>query len=210
MSKRLKVTPEMTNASMVYDVVATVHEHDGLNYTAIARILDEPDITTYYALRYAEEMGYIHGDGGYYVRQGAGGSRVWHFDKLAPYPYEYMDGKRHAYKVQRAIFGKTHYTIGGQYRNGQNWVKPVKMVGPKKVIDTEYGEKEIEYKTPEPTRWYGPRANYQTVAIFDDLKEAERWIRRDKRRLQDAVNVFYYHSRVLVPSGFICSRQGAE
>lgn len=209
MSKRVNVTDDMTNPSIVYDVVATVREKPGyLNYHDIARILDEPDMYVYYALLYAENKGYIHGDGGYYVK-GGGGSRVWHFDKLAPYPYAIMDGKRHAYKVKRGIIGKTQYTIGGQYRNGQTWSKPVEMIGPKRVM-TEYGEKEIKYKTPERTRWYGPRVDYKTVAIFDNLEDAQRWIRRDKKRLEGAVNVFYYHVRVLIPSGLICPRQGAE
>ena len=209
MSKRLKVTAEDTNPSMVYDVVAVVREHPGyLNYTAIARILDEPDITTYYALLYAEQMGYIHGDGGYYVHHGAGGSRVWHFDKLAPYPYEYMDGKRHAYKVWRAVTGKTQYEIGGQYRNGQTWVKAVSMTGLKK-IHSKFGADYTSYKTPEPALFGSPQITYKTVAIFDDLREAERWIRRDKKRLENAVNAYYYHKRVLVPSSFNCPRVGA-
>lgn len=208
MSKRLKVTADMTNPSMVYDVVATIRQYPARNYTEIARILDEPDITTYYALRYAEEMGYIHGAHGYY-NKGRGGSRLWYFDKLAPYPYEYMEGKRHAYKVKRGIIGKTQFMIGGQYGNGQSWVNPVEMIGPKKVM-TGYGEKEIRYKTPEPSRWYGPRVDYKTVALFDNLEDAQRWIRRDKKRLEGAVNVFYYHVRVLIPSGLICPRQGVE
>lgn len=208
MNKRLKVTAEDTNPSMVYDVVATIRQYPNCTYQGIARILDEPAYDVYKAIRYAEDKGYIHGHGGVYVRNGSGGARMWLFDKLAPYPYEYMDGKRHAYKVERGIIGKTQYIIGGQCRNGQTWSKSLELIGPKKVI-TEYGEKEIEYKTPEPSRWYGPRVNYKTVAIFDNLEDAQRWIRRDKRRLEGAVNVYYYHKRVLVPSSFSCPHTGA-
>lgn len=210
MSKRLKVTAEDTNASMVYDVVATIRQHDGLNYHEIARILDEPDISTYKALRYAEDQGYIHGDGGYYVNKGAGGARSWHFDRLAPYPYEIMNGKRHAYIVKRAVTGQTQYTIGGTYANGQTWHKTLSMV--MEVARTaEHGAHDIGYKTPEPTTYGHPHIIYKPVALFNDIKDAEHWIRRDKKRLQDTpVNVYYYHKRVLIPSGLMCPRQGAD
>lgn len=211
MSKRLKVTPEMTNASMVYDVVETVRQHDGyLNYREIARILDEPDTLTYYALLYAEQLGYIHGDGGFYVRNGAGGARIWHFDKRAPYPYEIMDGKRHAYKVKRGIRGPDLKVNAENPRAGHNLEWVYMEMSASVEIDGEKCQKDIRYWTPEPTRWCGYRVDYETVALFDTLEDAQRWIRRDKKRLTPNVKPYYYHVRVLIPSGLICPHQGAE
>lgn len=197
MSKRLKVTAEDTNPSMVYDVVATIRQYPARNYNEIARILDEPSYNVYKALRYAEDMGYIHGTGGYWRRYGPGGARIWYFDRLAPYPYEYMDGKRHAYKVQRGIRGNPV-----KYRD--------KLTGwPDKTIE-DPTPRLIEYSTPEPSRWAGFRVRYETVGLFDTLEDAERWIRRDKRRIGTNATAFYYHVRVLVPSCLICKRMGAD
>lgn len=207
MSKRLKVTAEDTNPSMVYDVVATIRQYPDCTYQGIARILDEPAYDVYKAIRYAEDKGYIHGHGGFYVRNGSGGARMWLFDKLAPYPYDYMNGKRHAIKVYRGVRGKPQFTIGGQYRNGQTWSKLVKMEGP--PVMTEYGEKTTDYQTPEPARWFGPRIKYEVVGLFDSIEDAERWIRRDKKRIGAKVDPYYYHVRVLVPSSVICPR-GSE
>ena len=167
MSKRLKVTANDTNPSLVYDVVATIRQYPNRDYGEIARILDEPYLDTYKAMRYAEAPGYIHGYGGYYVRHGAGGRRLWLFDRLAPYPYEYMDGKRHAYKVERAVL-----------------------------------------QINDLFSYYPTRYIYQVIGLFDSVEDAERWIRRDKKRL-NGQKVVYYHRRVTIPSGLMCPRLGA-